>query len=88
MHSVPLLVRYPPADAHCRIMRVIFDHVRPSGRIMPVMQVIEAQSARSWGLTITSITNMTERYMLRGLGKWWMGLRFLVAGMKGHHRGG
>ncbi len=40
------------------IMRVIFDHVRPSGRIMPVMQVIEAQSARSWGLTITSITNM------------------------------
>ena len=38
-------------------MRVIFDHVRPSGRIMPVMQVIEAQSARSWGLTITSITN-------------------------------
>jgi len=42
-------------------MRVIFDHVRPSGRIMPVMQVIEALSARSWGLTITSITNMTER---------------------------
>ena len=40
-------------------MRVIFDHVRPSGRIMPVMQVIEAQSARSWGLTITSITNMS-----------------------------
>jgi len=25
------------------------------------MQVIEALSARSWGLTITSITNMTER---------------------------
>jgi hypothetical protein len=42
-------------------MRAIFDHVRPSGRIMPVMQVIEALSARSWGLTITSITNMTER---------------------------
>ena len=40
-------------------MRVIFDHVRLSGRIMPVMQVIEAQSARSWGLTITSITNMS-----------------------------
>ena len=40
-------------------MRVIFDHVRPSGRIMPVMQVIEAQSAWSWGLTITSITSMS-----------------------------
>jgi hypothetical protein len=39
-------------------MRVIFDHVRPSGCIMPVMQVIEAQSAWSWGLTITSITSM------------------------------
>jgi hypothetical protein len=24
------------------------------------MQVIEAQSAQTWGLTITSITNMTE----------------------------
>ena len=43
------------------IMRVIFDHARPSGRIMPVMQVIEAQSARSWGLTISSITNTTGR---------------------------
>jgi hypothetical protein len=28
---------------------------------MPVMQVIQAQSARSWGLTITSITNMSGR---------------------------
>ena len=46
--------------AHRGIMRVIFDHVRPSGRIMPVMEVIEAQSARSWGLTITSITNTSE----------------------------
>jgi hypothetical protein len=26
--------------------------------IMPVMEVIEAQSARTWSLTITSITNM------------------------------
>jgi hypothetical protein len=43
------------------IMRVIFDHLRPSGRIMPVMKVIEAQSARSWGLTITSITNRSGR---------------------------
>ena len=47
-------------------MRVIFDHVRPSGRIMPVMQVIEAQSARSWGLTITSITNMRVQLVIGG----------------------
>jgi hypothetical protein len=28
---------------------------------MPVVQVIEAQSARPWSLAITSITHMTER---------------------------
>ena len=32
---------------------------------MPVMQVIEAQSARTWSLTITSITNNAGRSPLR-----------------------
>jgi hypothetical protein len=63
---LPLVTARPIANVKNKravigIMRVIFDHVRPSGRIMPVMQVIEAQSARSWGLTITSITNMCGR---------------------------
>jgi len=44
-------------------MRVTFDYVRPSGRIMPVMQVIEARrGAPGGGLTSSSITNMRRRH--------------------------
>src|SRR6476659_7523472 len=42
-------------------MPVIEDHPPFGLGIMPVMEVIEAQNARSWSLTITSITGMTGR---------------------------
>jgi hypothetical protein len=48
-------------------MRVTFHYVRPPGRMMPVMQVIEARRrAPGWGLTSSSITNMRRRHRASG----------------------
>ena len=61
----------PPRGNRARCMRHYAGDRRslqPSGLgIMPVMQVIEAQSARTWSLTITSITNMSARLPAQGM---------------------
>jgi hypothetical protein len=44
-----------------RYMWVTLGHLRPSGHIMLDMEVIEAQCAWSWRLTIASISSMTGR---------------------------
>jgi hypothetical protein len=51
-------------------MPVIADHPPFGLGIMLVMQVIEAQSARSWSLTITFITSMTARVSRVGPRPW------------------
>ena len=53
------------------IMPVIEDQITtPPADIMPVLQVIEAQRARSWCLTTTSLTTMSARSVRGRLSLW------------------